>query len=335
MKNFVWRKILTNVLLILLFVVSCNLLCFANTEYPTQPVTIIIPFGTGGSYDTAARTMQRFLQDALGAPAVIVENLPGGGTIMGITEFNKRKADGYTILMADTGGMVLTKLKNPNALYEIKDFAPVIGLSNDPRTFFVQKGSSYNDVGDLIEDIRKNPDKISLGLCFGGSVEWLAKWLKKRLDLPVNLVGFAGGGPATIALIGGHIDAYFDAGAGRVPYKDKIKAIGVAYPERTKNWPDATPLLELDAFKGIDYVPGEEAASYCSFFVRREVKEDYPERFYKLVSAFYEVSKNPEFNKAAAEIGLAPNLVWEPPSKVDEKIESMFKLMSADKELLK
>jgi len=330
------KKILITTILVLMLVVSYSLFCLANSEYPTQPVTIIVPYNPGGSTDMAARTLQVYLQEALGAPAVIVENKPGGNALMGAVEFLKRKADGYTLFFNESGGMVLNKLLMEDVTYEMTDFAPVVGVVSDPRTFYVQKSSPHNTVEDLIKEIRKRPGEISLAFS-PGSGQWLEMWLKKELDLPVNLVGFPGGGPATNALIGGHVDAYMDASQGRVPFKDKIKAIGVAYPERTKNWPDAIPILELDLFKkeGISYLPGMEAAMNNIIWVRREVKQDYPERFYRLVSAFYEVAKNPEFNQKAAELGIAPTLVWWPPSKVDEVVANTVEMMKGDPEIIK
>lgn len=335
MKRFVCGKFLITTILILILVVSYSLFCFAEEEYPTKPIRIIVPYGTGGSTDLSVRAMQVYLKEALGAPAVIIENKPGGNALMGTVEFLKRKADGYTLFFNESGGMVLNMLMAKDAQYEMTDFAPVVGVVSDPRTFFVKKSSPYNTIEDLIKDIRKRPNEISLAFT-PGSGQWLEMWLKKELNLPVNLVGFSGGGKATPALIGGHVDAYMDAGQGRVPFKEEIKAIGVVYPERSKNWPDAIPILELDLFKeeGIDHVPGLEAAMNNIMWVRKEVKEDYPERFYKLVSAFYEVAKNLEFQKAATEIGLISTLVWWPPSKCDEVVASAVEMIKGDAELL-
>jgi len=337
MKQFIWKKILTTTILILMLVVSYNLFCLANSEYPTEPITIIVPYNPGGSSDTAARVIQVHLQKALGAPAVIVEDLPGGNAMMGTMEFLRRKADGYTLYLNCLSGMVFNTLMIEPEQYKMTDFAPVIGVTSDPKVFFVKKNSPYNTLEDLIKEIRKRPGEVSLASTSGTSSYWLAMWLKKELNLPVNLVGFPGGGPASTALIGGHVDSYLDTGSPRVPLKDEIKAIGVANPKRTKGWPDAIPILELDIFKeeGIDYVPGEEIATSNTIWVRREVKENYPERYYRLVSALYEVAKDPEFNKKAIDIAIAPQLVWWPPSKVDEVVAAAAETMKGDPEILK
>jgi len=337
MKELIRKKILITTLLILILIVSYNLFCLANSEYPTQPITIIVPYNPGGGSDTLARTIQPYLQEALGAPTVIVENKAGGATLLGQAEFLRREADGYTIFIAGPDGMILNKLLFPDEAAEITEFAPLVGVQSDARLFFVRKDSPYNTVEDLIKDIRNRPGEISLAMTTGSSGQWLAMWFKKKLNLPVNLVGFSGGGPATTALIGGHVDCYEDAGSGRVPFKDKIKAIGAVYPERVSIWPDAIPVLELDLFKeeGIDFVPGLATAANRALWVRREVKENYPERFYRLVSALYEVAKNPEFIKIATELGIADTLVWWPPSKLDEITAIATEVMKADPELIK
>ena len=336
MKKYLGDKLVLSVFVILMLSIFLNSYCFAVEKFPIRPVTLICPFNTGGGVDLTARTLQLFLREALDAPAVIVENKPGGNALMGTVDFLNRKADGYTLFVIGSEGLVLNKLLMEDASYVMEDFAPVIGVTSDPRTFFVQKDSPYNTVEDLINEIRKRPGEISLAFSAGAG-QWLEEWLKKKLNLPVNLIGFSGGGPATTALIGGHVNAYMDAGAARVPFKDNIKAIGVVYPERTKNWPDAIPILELGLFKkeGIDYVPGMEVANNVTIWVHRNVREDYPERFYRLVSAFYEVAKNPEFKKRAIENGIDSTLVWLPPSEVDKIVASTVEIMKEDPELLK
>ena len=333
MQKTIYRKILVSILLIALFISFVTLVSFANQEYPSKPVTIIVPFNPGGSTDRAARTLQEYLKEALGAPAVVVENLPGAGGLMGTIEFLKREADGYTLLFIDGGGLVLKKFTMEDVPYDIQDLSAVIGVFSDPRTLFVQKESPYSNVEDLVVDIRKNPYTISLGYVSGSTGHWFSIWLKNTLDLPVNVVGYSGGSPATTALIGGHIDAYLDAGQGRVGFRDEIKAIGVAYPEKTKNWPEAMPLAEQDIFEGV-YIPGEEFANNGAIFVKKEVREEYPERFYKLVSAFYELSKNEDFKKKADEIGLTNTVSWWPPSKYDALMANAFKMMESEPEIL-
>lgn len=308
----------------------------ANSEYPTRPITMVVPFSTGGTVGTSARIIQPHLQTILGVP-LVVENKPGGAGLVGMDEFLSREKDGYTVFYTGIAQIVLNRLLHPETVpYELSDLVPIIGVTSDPRTFFVPIDSPYDTVEDLVKEIRQRPGELSLCYTAGTSGQWLAGWFKKELDLDVNLVGYPGGSPATSDLLGGHVDAYEDTGQGRVPFSDKIKAIGVAARESNENWPDAIPLLELDIFKkeGIDYIPYEETANNIVAWVHKDVLENYPERYYKLVSAFYELAKNPKYIEDAGELGIPPTLVWWSPSKVNEVMLNTVDVMEEDPKIL-
>lgn len=333
MKKYINNKLALNIFLILMLVVFFNSYSFAVEKYPIQPVSIIIPFSPGGTTDMQARVIQPYLKKTLDAPVITIENKPGANSIMGTIDFLQRKADGYTLFW-EAGGIIFNKLLDENVNYEIEDFVPVIGVASDPFTFFVRKDSPYNDIGELIEDARKRPNEISLAYNDVRGL-WTTTWLKKNLDMPVNLVGYPGGAPATAALIGGHVDFYMDAGLGRVPFRDKIRAIGVL-SSGSKNWPEAMPLSELDIVKKRNIsLPERQASANNMVWVRREVKENYPERYYRLVASFYEIAKDPEFNKKADDMGLSSTLVWWSPSEVEEVMASTIKMYEAEPELLK
>jgi tripartite-type tricarboxylate transporter receptor subunit TctC len=306
-------------------------------RYPSKPVTIIVPFNVGGSNDIGARTVQPYLKEALGARAVIVENKPGGAGAIGVAAAAKRRADGHTILYTGVDAMTMATLLVKNPGFKIADFVPVVMVTTDPRYFFVNKGSPYKTFDDLAKDARKRPGKVSVAAIPGTGGHFFLAWVMENLKLPFSFVGYPGGGPATTALLGGHIAAYCDAGTGRVGVRDKLRNLGTSMSMPTTQWPEGPSLLESKAFKdaGIKESPGFESAITTTMWVRKEVKAKYPDRYKKLVAAFDEVSKNKQFQAKAGQLGLDKVLVWLPAKRVEEIKASTWKVMTASPAILK
>lgn len=332
MSKYINNRFVLCIFLILMLAVFFNSSSFAVEKYPIRPVTIILHYGPGGSTDMEVRTFQPYLKKALGAPAIIIEYKPGARGLMGTSDFLKAKADGYTLFW-ECGVMVINKLANEAVDYEIEDFVPVIGSTSDPRTFFVRKDSPYNNLQELIDDARKRPNKITIA--YNNNMHYyMLTWMKNNLNMPVNLVGYPGGSPATTALIGGHVDCQISGGLGRLAFKDKIKAIGVFSSIKSKVWPEAMSISEIDIVKKENIsIPEKEWAAKNVVWIRREVKENYPERYYKLVASFYEAVKDPGFIKRADDLGLSKTLVCRTPSEVEEIRSSSVKLFQASPEL--
>ncbi len=330
------RSIPIALIAVLLIAGSGVSVCHA-AGYPSKPVTIIVPFNVGGSNDIGARTIQPYLKEALGAPAVIVENKPGGAGAIGASAAAKRKADGHTVLYTGVDALTMAVLLVKGAGFKISDFVPVVMVTTDPRYFFVRKESPYETFDQLVEDARKRPGKVSVATIPGTGGHFYLTWVMENLKIPFNFVGYSGGGPATTALLGGHIDAFCDAGTGRVGLRDRLRNLGTSMAKPTSQWPSGPPLIESKTFKeaGIKTSPAFESAITTTMWVRKEVKEKYPDRYQKLVSAFDKVSKNKGFQAKAQQVGLDKVLVWFPPKRVEEIKASTWKVMTASPAILK
>ena len=330
-------KCITMALLTVMLIAGWGVGVSHAAKYPSRPVTIIVPFSVGGSNDIGARTVQPYLKIALGARAVIVENKPGGAGAIGTAAAAKRRADGHTLLYTGVDALTMATLLVKNPGFKIADFVPVVMVGTDPRYFFVRKESPYKTFDDLVADARKRPGKVSVAAIPGTGGHFFLAWVMENLKVPFSFVGYPGGGPATTSLLGGHIAAYCDAGTGRVGVRDKLRNLGTSMSKPTPQWPEAPPVLESKAFKkaGIKESPGFESAITTTMWVRREVKEKYPDRYKKLVSAFDEVSKNKEFKAKAEQLGLDKVLVWLPPKRVEEIKASTWKVMTASPAILK
>jgi len=305
-------------------------------EYPSEPVTIIVPFNVGGSNDIGARAVQPYLKEHLGAPTVIVENKPGGAGAIGTSSVLQRRADGYTLLYNGCDAMVMGILLVEKPGYKLEDFAPIYMVTADPRFFFVRKESPYKTFDDFVADARKRPGKVSVAAIVGTGGHFYLMWVVQKLNLQVNFVGYPGGGPATAAILGGHVDTYCDAGTGRVSVREKVRALSTAMNEKSSQWPEAIPGIETKAFQeaGIKHSPGFETAITTTMWVRKEVKEKFPDRFNKLAEAFEKVSKDKRFQEKAEQLGMDKVLVWLPPTRVEKILADTVKLMHGEPKLV-
>jgi tripartite-type tricarboxylate transporter receptor subunit TctC len=173
-------------------------------QYPSKPVKIIIPFAAGGVTDIAGRLIAQRLSEKLGQQ-FFVENAGGAGGNLGMGQAAKAPADGYTILLSSSSIVV-----NPSLYAKVpfdidKDFIPVTKAGGTPNSWVVNASFPAKTMKELIELIRREPGKHSVGSPGTGTTPSLSiDMLRLALKLDFITVPFAGGGPMTTSLLGGH-----------------------------------------------------------------------------------------------------------------------------------
>src|SRR5947207_2346000 len=175
-------------------------------DYPSRPVTLIIPFPAGGGVDTIGRVIAARLTAALGKQ-VIVENRAGAGSVIGIRAGAKAAPDGYTILMATTGASVPA---NPG--YDIiKDFAPIGLIASIPIMVQANPATPINSLTDIVAMAKKEPGKLTVGTPPPPPLIYLGAVLFTSLTgADVTIVTYKGTGPLTHDLGGGHVMLAFN-----------------------------------------------------------------------------------------------------------------------------
>jgi tripartite-type tricarboxylate transporter receptor subunit TctC len=220
-------------------------------DYPSRPVTLIIPFPPGGGVDTVGRVIAGRLTAALGQQ-VVVENRAGAGSVIGIRAAAKATPDGYTILMGTTGASVA-----PNPGYDIvKDFAPIGLIASIPITVQANPAAPVNSLTDIVEWAKREPGKITVGTPPPPTLNYFGAELFKSLTgADVTIVTYKGTGPLTNDLVGGHVMLAFNTvppAIGNIQ-AGKIKAIAVAAPARLAALPDVPTAAEAGV-PGLDVV---------------------------------------------------------------------------------
>jgi tripartite-type tricarboxylate transporter receptor subunit TctC len=230
-------------------------------DFPTRPVTMIVPFAPGGSTDLVARLVAAKMSEGL-KQQVIVENRGGAGGSLGAATVAKAAPDGYTILMAT----VATHALNP-ALYKkisydaVKDFAPISLLVNVPNVLTVNPNFGAKTVQDLIDMAKKDPGKYSYASSGSGSPLHLSGELfKKMAGVDLVHVPYKGSGPALVDVIAGQVPLQFDNLPSSTEHikAGRLRALGVTTTKRVAAFPDVPAIAET--------LPGYDTYSWNALF---------------------------------------------------------------------
>jgi tripartite-type tricarboxylate transporter receptor subunit TctC len=221
-------------------------------DYPSRPVTIVIPFTAGGPADTAARTISEVLRHHLGQ-SLIAENRPAASGITGTEAVASGEADGYTLLL---GGIAALALIPPvqKVRYDVaKDLAPLGLIWRSPQVFAVRSNLDVKTVADFVAYAKANPGKVTIGSAGNGTVTHLAgELLKRESGIDLVHVPYRSTANSLTDLVGGHIDAIFGDVAILQPHVQRgaIRALAITSAERSPLLPDLVTMAEA-GFAGV------------------------------------------------------------------------------------
>ena len=214
-------------------------------DYPTKPIRLIVPMGTGGGTDLIARTVVARIADGLGK-AVVVENKPGGGGDMGIELVAKAKPDGYTLLMASATYLVRAGMyKVP---YDpVRDFAPVMQVAGAPYAIAVNASLPVKSMSEFVAYAKANPGKINFGSQGNGSlVHLIGELIKANCGINMVHVPYKGAGAAFTDLLANQVQVGILTLPSALPYmkSDKLRPLAVTGEKRAKAAPDLPTMAE-------------------------------------------------------------------------------------------
>jgi tripartite-type tricarboxylate transporter receptor subunit TctC len=208
--------------------------------YPSEPVNIVVPYAAGGTGDTLARTLGDAVAKSVGK-SVLVNNKPGGGTVIGTQLAATAPANGYTLLM-NAASSVINPYLMPKLTYDIhKDFIPVTLLASNPHILVVNANVPPNDLHQFIAWAKaKNGNATYASFGNGSSGHLGFELFKKAANIEMLHVPYKGVAPATADLLGGQVDAMLTDLAQVVPLikNGKLKAIAIASESRTSVLPN-------------------------------------------------------------------------------------------------
>lgn len=296
----------------------------AAQDFPTKPISLIVPYTAGGPYDILARFMSEALRKQKESIATIVEAKPGGNTLIAIQHVLKAPADGHTLLISTLPIMAnLILMKNPGYRYE--EFVPVGPVAKHPYILFVPATLPVKNLAELVAYGEKNPGKLNIGaLSPGGQVQLLADKFIKASKLKIEKIPYKGAAELATALLTGDIQMSFFAYSAGAPFlKDgKLKPIAIATDERSPLTPDIPTFKEL----GMAGVTGE---SWVALFARADTPKPLIGKLQAIITA---AAKDPDY---LAKIKAAGNDPWAiTPEKLDAYIRADFKFWEPDLRLI-
>jgi tripartite-type tricarboxylate transporter receptor subunit TctC len=216
-------------------------------NYPTRPITLIVPFAAGGPTDIIARIVADHMSKTLGQQLVI-ENVVGAGGTTGSTRAMRAAPDGYTIEMGHMGTHSASVALYPKLAYHpIKNFEPIGLAAGTPVLIVAKKDFPAKNLKEFVAYVKANADKVNAAHAGIGSVSFTScLLLNSVLGVKPTAIPFQGTGPALNALLGGQVDYMCDQIVNLVPQIQgkNIVAFGIGTPERNPSLPDVPTTKE-------------------------------------------------------------------------------------------
>ena len=274
-------------------------------DYPSRPVTFVVPYTPGGATDLFARLLGRKLEQRLGRPFVI-ENKPGASAVIAATAVARSPADGYTIMMASSTPMALNVTVRKSLPYDpTVDLAPIALVARVPYVLVVNPDLPVRSVADLVKLARERPGEIAFGTPGPGTFHHLnAELFKSAFELNLIHVPYKGTLPALNDVIGGHIQFMFSDVPPALPLiaAGKLRALGVTTRERVTAAPEIAPLAEVG-------VPGFDTASWHMVATQGQTPKEIVARLNGEIRA---IMDDPEVKKDLIRDGAIPQLTPPP-----------------------
>ena len=214
--------------------------------YPTKPIRIVVPYPPGGFNDTLGRTLAAKFQESWGQPAV-VENKPGGNTVIGTEYVAKAAPDGYTLLVVAFPFSVVPSLYKTLPYDTLKDFSPVILAATSPNLLVVNPQLPAKSVSELIALAKSQPGKLSYASTGNGSSNHISMELFKSMaGVDITHIPYKGSAPAVTDLLGGQVMLMFDNVPNVLPQvkAGRLRALAVSGSKRTSLAPEIPTVAE-------------------------------------------------------------------------------------------
>jgi tripartite-type tricarboxylate transporter receptor subunit TctC len=254
---------------------------FAQT-WPSQTVTIIVPYSPGGIADIAARTVAEAMSAEWGQE-VIVDNRTGGAGFVAATAVAMAEPDGYTLFVADMGVNVINPYLFDDIPYNpAEDFRAITMISDTPLVLAANKDAPFNTTEEYVAYALANPGEVSFGSAGIGSLNHVVpEWINYEMGIDAVHIPYRGGAPAATAVASGEVQIGVLAlsSVGQFVDSGDIKILGVARTERAASHPDIPTLIEGG-------VPNVAAGQWAGLFAPSGVSDEIADKIQADVVAF-------------------------------------------------
>ena len=303
-----------------LFAILC-VACFAASaqtqSWPTRSVRWIVPFGAGGTSDGMSRLLADRLTTKWGQ-SVVVDNRPGGFTVVSAVEAKNAAPDGYTLFLTFNGTMTMNPFAMSKLPYDpVRDFTPIAVFVDIPVMFISNNTLPVKTMRDFVDYVKSNPEKVSIGYA-GPANQIVIGQIARELGLKFVVVPYKSGVDVVKGLLSGEINAAVDAATVYPPhFKDgRLKGLAITGKKRLASVPDVPTLTEvgITKFFEIPQWTGVSAPAGLPVPIRNKIAAD-----------IQEIMSRPDVQQKMAELGLVPT--WVGPDDMAKLIVNEMRLM--------
>jgi tripartite-type tricarboxylate transporter receptor subunit TctC len=262
--------------------------------YPAKPIRLIVPYAAGGTSDILARQIGPKLTEAWGQP-VIVENKPGANGNVGADFVAKSPPDGYTLLLTDLGGLVISASVYPKLPFNpSQDFSPVVMVSYSPHVLAVHPSVKASSVKELIALAQATPGRLNFAISgIGGAPQLAGIDFAQRTGVNWTYIPYKGGSDAVAAVAAGQADVLFNGMLATWPSVQggRLKALAISSAQRVPSAPDTPtvaeqglPGFETGSFQGVvgpAGLPRETVLKLNAQLIKTLASDEMKERFAK------------------------------------------------------
>ncbi len=288
------RKILATAAASIAGMLVCSM-SYAQANLPKGPITLVVPFASGGATDIVSRLVAKKVTDKTGL-SIVVDNVAGGGGVVGAQKVARAAKDGTVLLMGTVSTHAINPLaRNFSSYHPQKDFTPISLIATVPNVIVVNPSVPANNIKELIALAKAQPGKFNYGTSGVGTPPHLSGELFKSMaGVDMEHVPYKGGGPAMTDLIGGSIPVLFDVLTGAAAHikGGRAKALAVTTPQRSPSFPDV-PTVAESGLKGYETytwnaifapagVPTAVAEALSKEFQRAALDPELQEKFKEL-----------------------------------------------------
>jgi tripartite-type tricarboxylate transporter receptor subunit TctC len=265
-------------------------------NYPSKPITMIVPFAAGGPTDALARVLGDRMRQTLGE-AVVVENVTGAGGTIGVTRAVKAAPDGYTLSVGHLGTHVINGAMYTLPFDLVNDLDPIALVASNPMMVVSKNDVPAKDLKGLIAWIKANPGKVTAGTAgVGSGAHFSGVYFQQLIGTELQFVPYRGTGPALLDLVAGQIDIIVDQASNSLPQVQagKIRAYAITDKKRLAAAPDIPTVGEAG-------LPDLQIELWSGIWVPKGTPKDIVA---KLNAAVIEALADPAVKKRFAEVGL-------------------------------
>ena len=227
----------------------------AAQDYPTRPITLVVPYAAGGGNDVMARIVAEKMSKSLGQQ-IVIENKGGAGGSIATRQVAKAAPDGYTLGLGGTGALAINPTLYPNVGYDPRrDFAPVGLIATSALVVLVHPGVAAKSIPELIALAKREPGTLNYASAGSGSgIHLGSELLAQMAGIKLTHIPYKGSSPALTDLLGGHVAIYLSSlpPAIALVREGKVRALAVTGPARSAAFPDLPTVAEAA-------LPGYEA----------------------------------------------------------------------------